>query len=100
MRLSISHFTLLVSLLFLAGCASTAPSYRTQLTGDLSVDGNNYIENGPAKDKVLWQYRTALAALRKGDKQEAKRLLDDAILTIGGILSNDRDARRARGYFS
>ena len=101
MRFGFLHTTLAVSLLLAAGCASTAPSAkRAQLTGDILVDGKHFIEHGPEKDKVLWQYRTAVAALRRGEREEAKRLLDDAILTIGGIISNDRDARRARGYFS
>src|SRR5688500_9749653 len=100
MRFQFLQITLALSLLMMAGCATTAPAHRTQLTGDLLVDGNHFISNGPPKDKVLWQYRTALAALRRGQKEEAKRLLDDAILTIGGILANDKDARRARSYFS
>lgn len=101
MRFGFLHITLALSLLLAAGCASTAPSAkRAQSTGDILVDGKHFIEHGPEKDKVLWQYRTAVAALRRGDREEAKRLLDDAILSIGGIIANDRDAKRARGYFS
>ena len=51
------------------------------------------------KDKVLWEYRTALAALRKGDYEYAKTNLDSAIARIGNILGKDESARKARGYF-
>ncbi|MFO1501384.1 MAG: hypothetical protein U1G07_23845 [Verrucomicrobiota bacterium] len=69
-------------------------------TGDPIVDGKNMIESGPAKDRVLWQYRTAAAAMRRAQFDEAKRLLDDALLTIGGISTQDKSARKARSYFS
>ena len=48
----------------------------------------------------MWDYRNGLTALRNGNFDEAKRLLDDAILSIGGIITNDKDAKKARGYFS
>src|SRR5262249_27828087 len=51
------------------------------------------------KDKTLWEYRTAVAALRRGQYGEAKPLLDDALLTLGGITTADKEARKARGYF-
>lgn len=63
------------------------------------VDGPNAIERGPAKDKVLWQYRTAAAAMRRGEYDIAKRYLDDALLTFGGIYGKDKSARQARSYF-
>jgi tetratricopeptide (TPR) repeat protein len=53
----------------------------------------------PAKDQVLWQYRTALSAMRKGNYAEAKANLDDAIARISNILGKDESARKARGYF-
>lgn len=53
----------------------------------------------PEKDKVLWEYRTALTALRKGDYATAKSNLDSAIARIGNILGKDESARKARGYF-
>lgn len=82
----------------LAGCATTQTS-RVALTGDPLVDGQARIQQGPAKDRVLWQYRTAVTALRKGDLPLAKSLLDDAILTIGGILGDDETARKSRRLF-
>src|SRR5690349_21758853 len=66
----------LLALLLFTGCASTAP--KIPLTGDIMVDGPRMIAEGPAKDKVLWQYRTAAAAMRQAKFDEAKPLLDDA----------------------
>ena len=51
----------------------------------------------PERDRVLFDYRYAATALRAGDYEEAKLRLDDAIARIGGILTNDADAARARG---
>jgi tetratricopeptide (TPR) repeat protein len=84
----------------LAGCATTKPSSSWSRTGDPVVDGKRAIAQGPAKDRVLWQYRTAATAMRLGRFEEAKALLDDALLSIGGISAGDKSARRARGYFS
>lgn len=90
-------------LLLAAGCASPhSRATRSQplKSGDPVADGKARIEQGPARDRVLWQYRTALAALRRGQNDEAKSLLDDALLTLGGINANDKDAKKARGYFN
>jgi hypothetical protein len=83
--------------LLFTGCSTT----RTEivLTGNLMVDGPNAIAHGPRRDRVLWQYRTALAAMRQGRFDMAKPLLDDALLTLGGIYGNDPEAKKARGYF-
>ena len=85
--------------LFLTGCR-TPPPPKLAMTGDLMVDGPNAIANGPPRDKVLWQYRTASAALRQGDFNQAKQLLDDALLSIQNIYGKDEEARKARGYFN
>src|SRR5437899_2218393 len=87
------------ALLIVAGCA-TAPTHHIALTGDILVDGPKMIAEGPPRDKVLWQYRTAAAAMRRGDFATAKPLLDDALLTLGGIYGKDAEARKSRGYFS
>jgi tetratricopeptide (TPR) repeat protein len=84
-------------LLLLCGCATEVQ--RVPLTGNIMVDGPSAIAKGPPRDKVLWQYRLAAADLRSGHYQEAKSLLDDALLTLGGIYGRDKNARRARGYF-
>ena len=63
------------------------------------VDAPNAIANGPPRDRVLWEYRLAAAAMRQGKFDLAKRNLDDALLTLGGIYGKDADAKKARSYF-
>ena len=94
MKLRFSLLTVGVSLLALTGCATTASDPAKTLSGNPSVDA------APARDKILVEYRTALTALRAGKLDEAKRLLDDALLSMGGIHANDKNAKRARRYFS
>ena len=89
--------TLLAVLLAFAGCATT--TREVALTGNVMVDGPNAIANGPPRDRVLWQYRTAAAAMRQGNYALAKQYLDDALLTLGGIYGNDPNAKKARSYF-
>jgi hypothetical protein len=69
------------------------------LTGNILIDGPAAISNGPSRDKVLWEYRTAAAAMRVGNYDQAKHLLDDALLTLGGIYGKDKDAKKARSNF-
>ena len=90
--------TLLAALLIVAGCATTA-KHEVALTGDIMVDAPNAIANGPPRDRVLWQYRLAAAAMRQGNYNVAKQNLDDALLTLGGIYGKDADAKKARSYF-
>jgi tetratricopeptide (TPR) repeat protein len=87
-----------VTLLVFSGCAATRAPH-VPLTGDILVDGPRMIAEGPPRDRVLWQYRTAAAALRQGRFALAQSLLDDAILTLQGIYGKDPEARKARGYF-
>lgn len=82
----------------LSGCATTRSS-SPPLTGDILVDGPRHIAEGPARDRVLWQYRTAAAAMRQGRFDLARSLLDDALLTLQGIHGPNPEARRARGLF-
>lgn len=88
----------LASALFV-GCQTYQAGPSLPLTGDPIVDGNLHITQGLAKDRVLWQYRTALEAMRRADFPEAKRHLDNSIAAIGGILQGDADAKRARRLF-
>ena len=74
---SFQQFALLAALLVVAGCAT--PEKQVALTGDVMVDGPHAIATGPPRDKVLWQYRTALAAMRQGKFDMAKQDLDDAL---------------------
>src|SRR6266511_1443242 len=86
--------------LVLSGCASTQSTATWPHSGDPLVDGKAAIEQGPKRDRVLWQYRTAATAMRRGQFELAKQLLDDALLTLGGIYGADKDAKKARRYFS
>ena len=90
--------TLLALFLSMAGCATTA-KHQVALTGDIMVDAPNAIANGPPRDRVLWEYRLAAAAMRQGKFDLAKRNLDDALLTLGGVFGKDKGAKQARSYF-
>jgi hypothetical protein len=94
---SLRQPTLLAVLLTLAGCTTT--TRQVVLTGNVMVDGPNAMANGPPRDRVLWEYRTAAAAMCQGNYPLAKQYLDDALLTLGGIYGNDPNARKARSYF-
>ena len=74
------------------GCASQPKqsAVTSNFSGPASV---------PKKDRVLWEYRTALSAVRKGDFPQAKELLDDAIATISNIYGKDASAKKSRSYF-
>ncbi len=90
--------TLLALAVGMAGCATTKPP-AVPLTGDILTDAPNAIANGPARDRVLWKYRLAAAAMRQGKFDVAKQNLDDALLTLGGIYGKDPNAKKARSYF-
>src|SRR3954452_10147407 len=79
---------------FAGGCAT--PS-KSSAVADSNFAGPASI---PKKNRVLWEYKTGLSAMRKGDFATAKQLFDDAILTLQGIYGKDLSARKARGYFS
>src|SRR5436190_13859639 len=89
----------LVASLGFSGCASAPKSTSSARTGDPMVEGPSALSHGPAKDRVLWQYRMAAAAMHKQDFAQAKTLLDDALVTIGNIFGKDKSAQQARGYF-
>lgn len=97
----LSGLALLAICALVSGCASTprragAPAS----TGDPVADGQGAIASVPAKDRVLWQCRTAASAMRRAQFDEAKRLLDDALLTMGSIAANDPSAKKSRSVFS
>ena len=89
----------LASIALAASCPADDRKPAAPLTGNILIDGPAAISNGPPRDKVLWQYRTAAAAMRAGDYEQAKHLLDDALLTLGGIYGKDKDAKKARSNF-
>ncbi len=69
-------------------------------TGDPIVDGKAQLAVAPAKDRVLWQYRVAAAALRHGQDAEARAQLDDAqAATAGALAVSSPEAARARSTF-
>lgn len=86
----------LAACLLLAGCATvddgSAPVRRTAADAAAAAPAE--------RDRVLFAYRAAASALRRGDFDEAKTKLDDAIARIGGIIANDADAARARSLFA
>jgi len=85
----------------ISGCASTGSKQQSfARTGDPIIDGRAAIEAGPEKDRVLWQYRTGLAMMRRGEFADAQRMFDDALFRVGGILNGDKSAKKARGYFN
>ena len=85
--------------LLASSCATKPPEPAVVLTGNIMVDGPMSVEHGPPRDKVLWEYRTAVAAMRQDKFDLAKHYLDDAITTLQGIYGPDPNARKARGYF-
>src|SRR5262245_50765309 len=96
---AVSIFALLV---FFTACATdSGPSKQSfTRTGDPVIDGEAAIQAAPEKDRVLWQYRTGLAALRRGNYADAQRLFDDALTRVAGIIGPDKSAKKARSYFS
>src|SRR5688572_7054271 len=91
----IHSFTMALAVsLLVAGCATTERTPPQRLTGNPAVDAPTLLTNGPSRDKVLLQYRIAATAMQRGQFDEAKRLLDDAILTISGIIGKDTEARK------
>jgi tetratricopeptide (TPR) repeat protein len=81
--------------LALAGCATS----KNQVPKPSAASAVEAKDGIPEKDRVLWQYRNAVTALRNGDYAEAKRLLDEAISRISNIMGKDESARKARSYF-
>jgi len=86
--------------LALCGCKSDSKySAPVRMTGDAISDATQMVEHGPKKDRVLWEYRAALAQMRQGRFDDAKRNLDDALALVGGVKTADKNARKARSYF-
>lgn len=95
----ITGSVLCIALLALAGCATRPYQPPVPLTGDVLIDGQTYIEQGPPRDRVLWQYRTGLHALRQSRYDLAERLFEDAILNLGAMMQPDGSARQSRRLF-
>jgi len=93
--------------LLLGGCATATGPDSRRGAGSSATDsargGTAADRRGQSmadRDRVLFDYRMAATAMRAGDDQLAKEKLDDAILRIGGIITNDTEAARARGLFT
>lgn len=79
----------------LGGCAlGPAAADRAMITDDPKLYGI------AERDRVLWQYRLGLQALRLGRDDEAKARLDDAVRLMGGIIADSESARRARSRWA
>jgi len=92
------RFALAALGLLLAGCA-TEPAHPVVLTGNVLTDGPEAMAFGPPRDKVLWEYRTAAAAMRQARFDLAKQYLDEALTRLQGVFGPDANARKSRGYF-
>lgn len=101
-RLLRNAFLPAAGLLLLAGCAYAPGDPRGRRDGGAAqlTEADRRVPPVPERDRVLHDYRYAATALRRGNYDEAKARLDDAIARIGGIITNDADAKRARSLFS
>ncbi len=92
-------FAAMGAALLLAGCVTEPPRARSLASPATALDRTGPPPI-PERDRVLFDYRAGVAALRAGQDAEAKAKLDDAIARIGGIITNDAAAARARSLFS
>ncbi|HUR59211.1 MAG TPA: hypothetical protein VM029_15955 [Opitutaceae bacterium] len=94
--------TAVALLAFLGGCATEPPPmYRPPSAARATPTPTDRAVAPPTeRDRVLFDYRFAATALRAGDDATARAKLDDAIALIGGIITNDAAAARARSLFA
>jgi len=96
-------FSLLLSLLFLSSCTTTPPPPPAPLAppGDPVLDTyQQHLTTTPEKDRALWQYRLATAALRHDRPDIAKPALDDALALAAANYGNiNKAAAKSRGMF-
>lgn len=103
--LKVFLYFLLCLPLLLTGCVSSTktvsqqPANNPAPNSDPVALGLEMVQKAPLKDKVLWQYKTSLMAMRYGKFDVAKQLLDDAILTLNAMMGPDKNAKKARGLF-
>ncbi len=90
-----------VALSLLTGCVTEmAEPPRAMAPARGASDADRRVPPVEERDRVLFDYRAAVTALRGGDFDLAKAKLDDAIARIGGIITNDAAAAKARSLFS
>lgn len=85
--------------LALTGCVTT-PSTHSSRAGSPHATAADRNPPAAERNRVLFNYRLGATALRLGQDDEAKARFDDAILRIGGIITNDAQAAKARSLFS
>jgi hypothetical protein len=86
--------------LLLAGCATTPMAPPVPLTGDALIDGNARLAVALPKDRVLWEYRVAATALRRGLFEEAREKLDAALAQAAANYGNvNSEAAKSRRMF-
>ncbi len=101
MKPSLRHGLPLLALVLLVGCESLPEEPRGRARRAATATAADQRETAvPERDRVLFDYRLGVSALRAGRFDEAKSRFDDAIARIGGIITNDAEAERARGLFS
>jgi tetratricopeptide (TPR) repeat protein len=83
----------------LSGCATTPARPYIHYTGDPVVDGNAELALAPERDKALWEYRIAASALRRGQYDEARAKLDDALARSAAALGPNAEAAKSRRLF-
>jgi len=91
---------LLLPVIIFAGCETTPSHPPVPITGDPVVDGNAQLAVAPAKDRALWEYRIAASALRRGQYDEAKAKLDDALAVAAANYGQvNSEAAKSRRMF-
>lgn len=93
MRLGRQAHAVCLVLLAAAGCAGVPH------TGDLLVDARAEMLEGKPRDRVLWAYRGAAAALRTERHADAAELLDEARRDVDAVLSRRKAGADARKVF-
>lgn len=104
--------SLLTTLALFAGCVSAPPPDLRSGAGTRGPTAMGVAANGGTtaadrrvptileRERVLFDYRAGATSLRLGEFEDAKARFDDAIVRIGGIITNDADAKKARSLFS
>lgn len=94
------RLSLLVPVMILAGCETVPPPPSVPYTGDPVVDGNANLAVARPRDRVLWEYRVAAAALRREMFDEAKAKLDSALAQAAANYGNvNSEAAKSRRLF-
>jgi len=99
--------SLLALLSLLSACTTPppapppAPPPQLAQTGDSAIDTyEQRLAASPEKDRALWEYRLATAALRHDHPDIAKPVLDDALALAAANYGNiNKAAAKSRGLF-